>query len=121
MNYYLQVLKKYAVFSGRARRSEYWFFVLFNTLAYIAVIALDNILGLTFQGIAYGVLYALYSLAVIIPSLSVLVRRLHDTNKSGWYFLIGLIPIIGGIILLVFLVQDSAEGENEYGPNPKLA
>ncbi len=121
MKYYIQALKKYAVFEGRSRRSEYWFFALFNLIALVIAAILDNIIGTAFDGIGYGILYLLYSLAVILPSLGLFVRRLHDTGRSGFWFFIGLIPLIGGIVLLVFLVQDSQEGENQYGANPKMA
>jgi uncharacterized membrane protein YhaH (DUF805 family) len=118
MNWYLEVLKKYAVFNGRARRKEYWMFFLFN-------IIIEVVLGLVegFAGIApesgQSVLGTLYMLAVLLPSLAVVVRRLHDTDRSGWWLLIALVPIIGAIVLLVFMVQDSQPGENQYGPNPK--
>lgn len=119
MNWYLEVLKKYAVFSGRARRKEYWFYVLFNAIFAIIAMIIDNVLGLTFQDIGYGPVYTLYVLATLIPSIAVSVRRLHDIGKSGWYLLVGLIPCVGGIILLVFDVTAGDVGENEYGVDPK--
>jgi uncharacterized membrane protein YhaH (DUF805 family) len=119
MNWYLEVLKKYAVFSGRARRKEYWFFVLFNILISIALGVIDNLTGTYDAKAGVGLLGGLYSLGVLIPALAVSVRRLHDTNRSGWWLLIALIPLIGAIVLLVFMVQDSDPGSNEYGPNPK--
>jgi uncharacterized membrane protein YhaH (DUF805 family) len=119
MKWYLKVLKQYADFTGRARRTEYWMFVLFNFIFIIIATILDNILGLTFGALPYGVFYLLYALAVLIPGLAVAVRRLHDIGKSGWMILISLIPIVGAIWLLVLLVTDSNPGENEYGPNPK--
>jgi uncharacterized membrane protein YhaH (DUF805 family) len=119
MNWYLQVLKNYAVFNGRARRKEYWMFVLFNIIFSIVAIILDNILGTAMEGVSYGLFYALYGLAVLIPGLAVSVRRLHDVGKSGWMILIALIPIIGAIWLLVLMVTDSNPGENKYGHNPK--
>lgn len=119
MNWYLAVLKNYAGFSGRARRKEYWMFVLFNMIFAIAAIVVDNVLGLTFGEIPYGPFYFLYALAIIIPSLAVGVRRLHDIGKSGWMILISLIPIIGGIWLLVLLVTEGQQGDNEYGTDPK--
>lgn len=119
MNWYLKVLKQYADFSGRARRKEYWMFVLFNMIFSIVAMILDNILGLTAGELPYGVFYCLYVLAVLIPGLAVAVRRLHDVGTSGWMILIALIPIAGAIWLLVFMVSDSNSGENEYGPNPK--
>ena len=119
MRWYLKVLKHYADFSGRARRKEYWMFVLFNTIFAIIAAILDNVLGLTSGQLPYGVLYFLYMLAVLIPGLAVTVRRLHDVGKSGWMILISLIPIIGTIWLLVLMVTDSNTGENQYGKNPK--
>ena len=119
MNWYLKVLKQYADFSGRARRKEYWMFVLFNMIFGIVAMILDNILGIAIEGIGYGPLYGLYALAVLIPGLAVVVRRLHDVGKSGWMILICLIPLIGAIWLLVLMVTDSNPGENQYGQNPK--
>jgi uncharacterized membrane protein YhaH (DUF805 family) len=119
MNWYLKVLKQYADFNGRARRKEYWMFVLFNVIFLAVAVLLDNILGTAIKGVGYGLFYILYALAIIIPSLAVAVRRLHDVGKSGWMILIGLIPLIGAIWLLVLYVTDSVPGENEYGPNPK--
>ncbi len=116
MSWYLQVLKKYAVFSGRARRKEYWYFELFNT---IIVFVLAFIEGFA-TGNDYSVFAILYNLAVLLPSIGVSIRRLHDTGRSGWWILIGLIPLIGAIILLFYVVSDSQEGTNQYGPSPKL-
>lgn len=113
MDWYLEVLKKYAVFTGRARRKEYWMFFLFNVIIAIVLSVIDTSVGLP------GVLSTIYSLAILIPGLAVTVRRLHDTSRSGWWLLIALIPILGAIALLVFMMLDSEPGENEYGPNPK--
>jgi uncharacterized membrane protein YhaH (DUF805 family) len=121
MNWYLKVLKQYADFSGRARRKEYWMFVLFNMIFTIVAMILDNVLGIAMEGIGYGPIYGLYVLAMLIPGLAVAVRRLHDVGKSGWIILIALIPLIGAIWLLVLLVTDSNPGENQYGQNPKEA
>jgi uncharacterized membrane protein YhaH (DUF805 family) len=119
MNWYLGVLKKYAEFTGRARRREYWTFVLFNILISIGLAIIDSLTGsFTFER-GFGVLGGLYALAVLIPSIAVGVRRLHDTNRSGWWLLIGLIPCIGFIVLIYFAVQDSQAGDNKYGANPK--
>lgn len=118
MKYYLAVLKNYAGFSGRARRKEYWMFALFNFIFLIVAMILDNVLGTTIEEVGYGLIYFLYVLAVLIPSIAVTVRRLHDIGKSGWMFLILLIPIIGAIWLLVLMVMDSDPRENQYGPNP---
>ena len=113
MNWYLGCWKKYAEFSGRARRKEYWMFALFNFLASVALTIVDGILGTN------GGLGGLYTLAVLIPSIAVAARRLHDTDRSGWWQLIALIPLIGFIILLVFLCSDSKPGENRFCLNPK--
>lgn len=116
MNWYLEVLKKYAVFEGRARRKEYWMFLLINLLVSIAIGVVDAVVfG------AQSWLSVIYSLAVILPGLAVTARRLHDTDRSGWWILIAVIPLIGPIVLLVFTVQDSKPGDNAYGANPKAA
>ena len=115
MNWYLAVLKKYAVFSGRACRAEYWMFALFNAIIMLALTFIEML----FRG--PGALANLYSLAVLLPSIAVGVRRLHDINRSGWWLLISLIPLVGLIVVIVFSVQDSYPGENAYGPNPKIA
>jgi uncharacterized membrane protein YhaH (DUF805 family) len=120
MSWYIEVLKKYATFSGRARRKEYWMFVLFNIIFSIVATVIDNLLGTT-QESGYGILSSIYSLAVLVPGLAVSVRRLHDIGKSGWWLLIALIPLIGAIWLLVLTVTDSQPGDNEYGPNPKTS
>ena len=111
----MPLLKKYAVFSGRAQRKEYWFFILFYLIFTIAVAIVDVVLGTE----SIGLLSILYAVAMIVPSLAVTVRRLHDIGRSGWWILIAFIPIIGGIVLFVFAVLDSQEGENRFGPNPK--
>lgn len=113
------VFENYANFSGRARRSEYWFFVLFNMIFAICAMLLDNLLGLNFEPIPYGWFYVLYALAVLVPGLAVAVRRLHDLNKSGWFFLIVLLPIIGSIWLLVLFCTEGNSGTNSYGEDPK--
>ncbi len=119
MNWYLKVLKQYADFNGRARRSEYWYFALFNMIFAICAMILDNVLGIAIEGIGYGPIYILYALAMFVPGLAVLVRRLHDVGKSGWMYFIALIPIIGAIWLLVLLFTDSQQGDNKWGANPK--
>jgi len=118
MNWYLKVLKQYADFNRRARRKEYWMFLLFNFIFGIVVVSLDNILGIATE-FGYGPLYGLYALIVFIPGFAVSVRRLHDVGKSGWMILITLIPFIGAIWILVLLCTDSNSGENQYGQNPK--
>ena len=119
MSYYLEVLKKYAVFGGRSRRAEYWYFVLFNLIVFIVLELIDALLG-TYnfvQGV--GLLSGIYALAVLIPTLAVTVRRLHDIDRTGWWIFINLIPLIGTIVLLVFAVTDGTPGSNRFGPNPK--
>jgi uncharacterized membrane protein YhaH (DUF805 family) len=121
MNWYIEALKKYAVFSGRAQRKEYWIFILFSSIITIVLGVLDGAVGLYAPAAGVGLLSGIYSLAVMIPSTAVAIRRLHDTDRSGWWLLIALIPLIGGIVLIVFLATDSNAGENQYGPNPKSA
>lgn len=111
MQWYVKVLKSYAVFSGRAHRREYWMFTLFNLMFSIAATALERILGVV--GIS-----AVYSLAVLVPTLAVGVRRLHDTNRAGWWLLLFLVPILGAIVLIVFLATKGDKVENTYGPPP---
>ena len=111
------VFSKYATFSGRARRSEYWYFALFNFIISLVLSILFNVSGLKF----FQILSSLWSLAVLIPGLAVGVRRLHDINKPGPWILIALVPIVGWILLIVWYCKDSDPGENDYGPNPKEA
>ncbi len=118
MDWYLDVLKKYAVFTGRARRKEFWMYWLFYFIVAIVLGIIDGILG-TRSSNGVGLLSSLYSLALFIPSVAVSVRRLHDTNRSGWFILIALIPVVGWIVLLVFYCMDSQAGDNQYGPYPK--
>src|SRR5215217_5101513 len=106
------VLTQYATFSGRARRSEYWWFFLAYFIASVVASIIDGILGVTVLGV-------ILALGLLIPSLAVGVRRLHDIGKSGWWLLIGLIPLVGAIVLLVFACQDSQPGTNQWGPSPK--
>lgn len=119
MNWYLEVLKKYAVFSGRARRKEYWFFFLFSLIISIVLAVVDGMTGSFSAEAGVGLLGGIYALAVLIPGLAVSVRRLHDTGRSGWWLLIALIPVIGAIVLLVFMVLEGKPGTNQYGSNPK--
>jgi uncharacterized membrane protein YhaH (DUF805 family) len=119
MNWYFGGLKQYAVFSGRARRTEYWFYQLFNTLFVGALVVVDAMTGTMGGKVSLGLLSGLFVLATLLPSLAVLVRRLHDTGRSGWWFLTGLIPLVRPIIILVFMFQDSQPNTNQYGPNPK--
>ncbi|MCB0649383.1 MAG: DUF805 domain-containing protein [Saprospiraceae bacterium] len=116
------VTKKYSDFTGRARRSEYWNFVLISILPVIIIYGLFAVslaLGSTTLSYIFMALYIICALALLVPSLAALVRRLHDTGRSGWWYFIGFVPIVGAIALLVFLVQDSQPGTNQWGPNPK--
>jgi len=118
MDWYLKALKQYADFNGRASRTEFWMFVLFNFIIAIVLSFVDRWIGTVNSLTGFGLLGGFYSLAVLIPSLAVSVRRLHDIGKSGWMLLVLLIPIIGGIWLIVLCVFDGNPGENEYGANP---
>jgi uncharacterized membrane protein YhaH (DUF805 family) len=122
MEWYLMVWKRYAEFSGRSRRKEYWMFTLFNTIVYLliylpgfAVLKQSSVAALVLFGLAF-----LYALAGIVPGLAVSVRRLHDTGKSGWWLLIGIIPLVG-IVLIVLLAINGDSGSNLYGPDPKAS
>ncbi|NBQ13843.1 MAG: DUF805 domain-containing protein [Proteobacteria bacterium] len=117
MNWYIEVLKNYATFTGRARRKEYWMFVLVNCLVVAGLVIIESVIRGANSGTA--ILANLYLLAVLLPTLAVAVRRLHDTNRSGWWLLVSFIPLVGAIVLLIFLVSDSQPGDNTYGPNPK--
>ena len=124
MEWYLKVMRdNYANFSGRARRKEYWMYVLVQSIIMIGLMILDSVLGLDFelQGISlgYGYLYLIGVVVHFIPSLAVLVRRLHDVGKSGWFYFIFLIPIIGIIWLLVLYCTEGQKQDNKWGPDPK--
>ena len=119
MNWYLGALKKYAVCAGRARRKEFWFFVLFNTLIAVALAMIDMFTGTFDEDVGLGLLSGLYTVAVILPSIAVTVRRLHDTDRSGWWYLLVFVPLIGGLVILVFMLLDSTPGSNRFGSNPK--
>lgn len=112
MEWYLMPLQKYAQFSGRSRRKEYWMFFLGNLIIGFALGMVDAVTGIGFLGI-------LYMLATLIPGIAVSIRRLHDTGKSGWWLLIGLVPLVGAIALIVFMATEGTRGPNEFGPDPK--
>jgi uncharacterized membrane protein YhaH (DUF805 family) len=116
VQWYLEVLKKYVVFDGRAHRTEFWMFVLVNLIISILLTIVDVAIGT--YGAGGGLLSGIYSLAVLLPSLAVGARRLHDVGRSGWWLLLGLIPIVGIIILIVWWAQEGDAAPNEYGPNP---
>ena len=130
MEWFLKVVRdNYSNFNGRAQRKEYWMFYLFYLIFMIIAAIADNILGSTFTigegdyavNMGYGWIYLLFGIGLLIPSFAVGVRRLHDIGKSGWWFLIILIPLAGGIWFLVLMCKDSTPGENNYGPSPKAA
>jgi uncharacterized membrane protein YhaH (DUF805 family) len=121
MNYFLQALKRYGDFRSRSRRKEYWMFALFQIIVLIAAMLLDNLLGTAVAPMPYGYIYLLASVVLLLPSLAVTVRRLHDVNKSGWFLLIGIIPLIGAIWLLVLFCTEGTRGENKYGADPKAS
>lgn len=112
MNWYVDVLKNYVGFSGRARRQEFWMFTLFNAIALIVLVIVGALIDTQ-------ILYSIYVLAIFLPSLAVTFRRLHDTGRSGWWVLLGIIPLVGFIVLLVFTATEGQAGANEYGPDPK--
>lgn len=135
MDWMLMPLRRYADFSGRSRRKEYWMYLLFVIIVSVVLAIVDRALGLGGSssssvatsgaqigaGASYhaGVLGIIFTLATLIPSIAVGVRRLHDTDRSGWWLLIALVPLIGGIVLLVFFLLDGTPGPNRFGPNPK--
>jgi uncharacterized membrane protein YhaH (DUF805 family) len=113
-------LRQYVGFTGRARRSEYWWFALFGLIVSIVADLIDAMLGTMSDDTNVGVVGGIVGLALLLPSIAVAIRRLHDTSRTGWWILIGLIPIVGWIVLIVFYVQDS-HPDNKYGPSPKAA
>jgi len=115
MEWYIEVLKKYAVFSGRARRKEYWMFVLVNLIIGIGL----GLLGQLFS--ALNILSTIYGLAVLIPGIAVSIRRLHDTARSGWWLLIAFVPLVGVIVLIILMALEGNSGDNQYGLDPKAA
>lgn len=122
MDWYLMVWQKYAQFSGRSRRKEYWMFTLVNIVINVLLYGVGTIALLnrsTILGILVFLAFGAYALAALVPGLAVSVRRLHDTNKSGWWLLLCLIPL-GGLVVLVFCCLDSDPAPNQYGPNPKM-
>ena len=121
MNWFVDALQKYAVFSGRAQRSEYWYFFLFYFLLAVAAAILDGLVESFNQRTGLGFFSGILALGLLLPSLAVGVRRLHDIDRSGWWLLIAVIPLVGAIVLLVFTVKDSQPGPNRFGPNPKDA
>ncbi|MCD6681498.1 MAG: DUF805 domain-containing protein [Burkholderiaceae bacterium] len=119
MSWFLLALKKYAAFRGRSQRSEYWYFLLFYLLIVFVLAFVDVLLGTFSETGDFGLFSGLFMLAMLVPSLAVGVRRLHDIGRTGWWLLVAFVPIIGAIVLFVFAVMDSERDTNAYGPNPK--
>jgi uncharacterized membrane protein YhaH (DUF805 family) len=119
VNWYREVLRKYAEFGGRARRREFWHFTLVNSLLVTALVLVDLRFDLVHYPSGFAFLSGFYSLAVLVPALAVSVRRLHDTDRSAWWLLIAFVPLAGALALIYFYTLDSSPGANRYGPNPK--
>ena len=119
MDWFVEVMRKYAVFKGRARRQEYWWYLLIYLLISVVLGMLDGISGQYDAEAGAGLLSGLFALATFLPTLAVAVRRLHDTERSGWWVLITLLPFIGWLVFLYFMVRDGTRGPNAYGPAPK--
>ncbi len=119
VEWYMLALRRYVDFAGRSRRREYWFFALGNVIIAIVLMLIERMLGMASGG--YGILTIIFELAILVPSIAVSIRRLHDTGRSGWWILIAFVPILGALVLLYFMLLDSEPGMNAYGPNPKEA
>ena len=119
MEWYLKVLRNYVNFSGRARRKEYWMFFLINIVVAFGLGLIDGVMSLRSSS-GIGMLGLLYNLFILLPSIAVGARRLHDTGRSGWWQLIGLVPILGVIVLIVWYASEGASGSNAYGDDPKM-
>ncbi len=113
MKWFIQAFKKYAVFNGRARRKEFWMYYLFLIIFMVVAAVIDAAMG-------SFVLSAIFTLVTLVPTLSVYIRRLHDTGRSGWWILISLIPLVGGLVLFYFLISDGGVEDNQYGESPKM-
>mgnify|MGYP006288351715 CR=1 FL=1 len=121
MSWFLAVLRQYATLRGRARRKEYWMYLLVYVGLYILLMLVDALTGTFDLESERGLLSGLFMLGTVVPSIAVAVRRLHDIDRSGWWLLLGLVPLVGQIVLLYFLIQEGDEGDNTYGPDPKAA
>ncbi len=121
MRWYLSCLSNYANFSGRARRKEYWMFVLFSTIFSVVLRWIDAIIIIASgMSLEIGILSSIYFLVLFVPTMAVQVRRLHDTDRSGWCWLLNLIPIVGSLVLFIWFVEEGTDGNNEYGSDPKV-
>lgn len=119
--WYIDVVKnKYAKFDGRAGRKEFWYFILVNIIIIFTLSLIDGLTGTFSSEIGMGLLSGIYTVVVLIPGIAVSIRRLHDSGLCGWWILLGIIPIIGGLILIILYVRDSTDEANKYGPNPKI-
>jgi uncharacterized membrane protein YhaH (DUF805 family) len=119
INWFMAVLNKYSVFDGRARRKEYWSFILVYLISILPLTIIDFMTGTINPMTGIGLFSGIYMLFMLCPTLAVTARRLHDVNQSGWLQLLNLIPLLGFIVIVYFTVQDSQAGTNQYGPNPK--
>lgn len=122
MDWFVTVLQRYAVFSGRAGRPEFWFFTLISLLAAVLLSFVDGILGTTSLRAGIGLLSGVFALALFVPALAVTVRRLHDGDRSGWWCLVSLVPLLGALVLLVLVLLKGTAGANRFGsaPDPGL-
>ena len=118
-DWYYKVILNYTNFNGRARRQEYWYFTLVNVLVNLVMGIIDRVIGSVMQMDNFGFFSVISALFIMIPSIAVTVRRLHDSGRTGWWALIAFVPVIGILVLLYFLIQDSEEGSNQYGVSPK--
>ncbi len=118
MEWFVEGVKQYAVFRGRARRKAYWWFILICLLISIMLAVVDTIIGKYDAATGVGLLSGLFGLATFLPALGVTVRRLHDTDRSGWWLLVTLLPVIGAIVMIVFVASIGTRGDNRYGPDP---
>lgn len=119
MNWYIDAFKNYFNFSGRAHRKAYWMFVLFYIIFAFVAGVLDGILGTVNQETGLGVIGGVYAFATLIPSIALTTRRLHDTNRSGWWQLLYIIPFIGGLVVLIFTLLEGTNGDNRFGEDPR--
>ena len=119
MKWYIYALQRYAQFTGRSQRKEYWYFFLFTFIFSLILGFIENLTGIVDESSGWGFLTGIFFLAMFIPTIAVTVRRLHDTGRTGWWALLPLVPIVGGIALLVLCALDSEPGSNRFGPNPK--
>jgi len=118
MNWYFEVIKKYAQFEGRSRRKEYWYFTLLNLIVVMVLLFFDYSMGTVSLDWGFGMLSGLYLLGIMIPSTAVIIRRLHDTDLTGWWFFLFVIPYIGGIAMIVMMSKVGTSGKNRYGEDP---